>query len=108
MELGKDEHVWSSRPPLSPHPVLYTSPSSPLVTYKVSKTADPVGRAAYGGVCGGSLAWMAGSNPAGGTDVCCEFVCYQVEVSATGRSLVQRSPTECVCMCVIECDQVQQ
>jgi hypothetical protein len=51
---------------------LYTSPSSPLVTYKVSKTADPVGRAAYGGVCGGSLAWMAGSNPAGGTDVCCE------------------------------------
>jgi hypothetical protein len=24
-------------------------------------------------------------------------VCYQVEFSATGRSLVQRSPTECVC-----------
>ena len=23
------------------------------------------------------------------------IVCYQVEVSATGRSLVQRSPTEC-------------
>jgi hypothetical protein len=29
----------------------------------------------------------------------------QVEVSATDRSLVQRSPTDCVC--VIECDQVQ-
>jgi hypothetical protein len=28
-------------------------------------------------------------------------VCWQVEVSATSRSLVQRSPTEC---CVSECD----
>jgi len=27
-------------------------------------------------------------------------VCCQVEVSATGRSLVERSPTECVCVCV--------
>jgi hypothetical protein len=36
-------------------------------------------------------------------------VCCQVEVSATGRSLVQRSPAECgVCVCVIECDQVQR
>jgi len=33
-------------------------------------------------------------------------VCCQVEVSAMGRSLVQRSSTECVC--VIECDQVVQ
>jgi len=33
-------------------------------------------------------------------------VCCQVEVSASGRSLVQRSPTECVCVCV--CEQVQQ
>jgi hypothetical protein len=32
-------------------------------------------------------------------------VCCQVEVSATGRSLVLRSPTECG---VSECDQVQQ
>jgi hypothetical protein len=29
-------------------------------------------------------------------------VCCQVEVSATGWSLVQRSPTEC---CVSECDR---
>ena len=49
-------------------------------------------------------------------------VCCQVVVSATGRSLVQRSPTECgavcvcvfvcvcvcVCVCIIECDQVVQ
>ena len=33
-------------------------------------------------------------------------VCCQVEVYAKGLSLVQRSPTECVC--VIECDQLQQ
>jgi len=33
--------------------------------------------------------------------VCCEFVCRQLEDSATGRSLVQRSPTECG---VSECD----
>jgi hypothetical protein len=32
-------------------------------------------------------------------------VCCRAEVSATGRSLVQRSPTECG---VSECDQVQQ
>jgi hypothetical protein len=47
--------------------------------------------------CGRSLAGVTGSNPAGGMDVCLfvGVVCYQVEVSATGRSLVQRSPTEC-------------
>ena len=44
------------------------------------------------------------------------FVCCQVEVYATGRSLFQRSPTArarahvcvCVCVCVTECDQLQQ
>jgi hypothetical protein len=37
--------------------------------------------------------------------VSCERVCCQVEVSATGRSLVQRSPTDCgVCL---ECDQMK-
>jgi hypothetical protein len=37
-------------------------------------------------------------------------VCSNVEGSATGRSLVQRSPTECVCarVCVCDCDQVEQ
>jgi hypothetical protein len=39
-------------------------------------------------------------------DVCLvQCLCYQVEVSATGRSLVQRSPTDCgVCL---SCDQVK-
>jgi hypothetical protein len=32
-------------------------------------------------------------------------VCCMVEVSATGRSLVQRSPTDCgVSLCVIKCN----
>jgi hypothetical protein len=35
-------------------------------------------------------------------------VCCQVEVFATDRFLVQRSPTECVWVCFIKCDQVQQ
>ena len=30
-------------------------------------------------------------------------VCCQVEVSVTGRSLVQENPTECVCVCVTKC-----
>jgi hypothetical protein len=35
--------------------------------------------------------------------VSCECLCCHVEVSATGRSLVQRSPTDCgVCVNVIK------
>ena len=49
-------------------------------------------------VFGRSIAGIAGSNPAGGMDVC---VCCQVQVSASGPPFVQRSPTECV---VSECD----
>jgi hypothetical protein len=41
-----------------------------------------------------SLAGITGSNPAG------NVVCCQVEVSATGWSLVQRSLTECACVWV--------
>jgi hypothetical protein len=53
-------------------------------------------------VCGRSLAGIAGSNAAGDMDVCLVIiVCFHVEVSATGRSLAQRSRTECV---VSECD----
>jgi hypothetical protein len=36
---------------------------------------------------------------------CRLFACCQVEVSATGRSLVQRSPTDV--WCVFQCDQVK-
>jgi len=56
-------------------------------------------------VCGRSLTGTVGSNLAGCMDVShVSLVCSQVEVSATGRSLVQRSPADCVC----ECDQEQQ
>ena len=51
-------------------------------------SANPSGR---------SLAGTEGSNHAEGHR-CMSFVsvlCCQVEVSATGRSLVQRSPTDC-------------
>ena len=44
-----------------------------------------------------SLDGIAGSNPAG--EHICLFlvsdVCYQIEISAVGRSLVQRSVAEC-------------
>jgi hypothetical protein len=54
-------------------------------------------------MCVHSLAGFAGSIQAGGMDVrlLC-VVCCLVEVSATGRSLAQRSPTECG---VSECDR---
>jgi hypothetical protein len=50
-------------------------------------------------ICGCSLAGIAGSNHAGGHGCPClvSVVCCQVEVSGTGRSLVQ----SVVCLCVI-------
>jgi hypothetical protein len=40
---------------------------------------------------------------AGGTNVCVFWVvCFQVEISAMARCLIQRSPTTCVCVCVRE------
>jgi hypothetical protein len=44
-------------------------------------------------VCGRSLAGIVGPNPASGTLL--SVVCYQVEVSASSWSLIQRSPTDC-------------
>jgi hypothetical protein len=62
-------------------------------------------------LCCRSLAGVVGSNPNGGMNVYLfsSVMCRQVEVSATGRSLVESSPTEYVCVCShIECDQMQQ
>ena len=54
-------------------------------------------------VCGRSLAGIAGSNTARGTDMSLvSVVCCQVEDCASGLSLVQGSPTECG---VSECDR---
>ena len=57
-------------------------------------------------VYGYPLAGIAVSNPAGGMDVCpslVNVVCCQVEASASGRSLVQKSPTDCFVF-LTECD----
>ena len=55
-------------------------------------------------VGGRPLAKTAGSNPAGSMDVLSLVIVLRclVEVSAMGRSLIQRIHTEC--MCVVECD----
>ena len=47
-------------------------------------------------VCGLSLSGIAGSNPARGHGCLSllSVVCCKVQVTGTGRSLVQRSPTE--------------
>ena len=62
----------------------------------------PVAARSRAWVCGRSVAGIAGSNPAGGVDVFLLRVLCQVEVSATGRSLAQRSPNKCG---VSECDR---
>jgi hypothetical protein len=50
-------------------------------------------------VCELSLAWIVGFNSDGAS---ISVLCWQVEVSVTGRSLIQSSPTECcVSVCVI-------
>jgi hypothetical protein len=56
-------------------------------------------------VCSGSIAGIAGSNPVDIMDVrlLCLLRVVQVAASATSRSLVQRSPTGCVCVCVCLC-----
>ena len=73
---------------------------------KVLKPRIPVAAQSKAWVCGRLLSGFAGSNPSKGTCLLLSVVCCQVEVSATGRSLVQRSPTECAC--VTECEKVQQ
>ena len=54
----------------------------------------------------GSLAGIVGSNPTGGhgSPSLVKVVCCQVEDSATDRSLLQRSSTVCVCVCLTVCD----
>jgi hypothetical protein len=52
-------------------------------------------------VCGRQLAGIVGLNPSGGMYLLC-LVCSELEVSASGRSLIQRCPTECG---VSECDR---
>jgi hypothetical protein len=55
-------------------------------------------------VCGPRLLGLRLRIPPG--DGCLSLVtvvCCQVEVFATGRFLVQKSPTECACVCLCVC-----
>ena len=65
-----------------------------LMSFPRIRTLRPIPLAARSKVwvCGLSLVGIAGSNPAGGMNIC--LVCCQVDVSASDWSLVQRSPTE--------------
>ena len=70
----------------------------------LSHVPIPVAEWSNAMVYGRSLAGIAGSNTAGGHGCLSvvNIVCCQVEVSVTGRSLVQRCPTDCgVSLCVI-------
>jgi hypothetical protein len=52
----------------------------------MKKFSIPVAAQSKAWVCGYSLAVIAGSNAAGGTDVCLVcVVCCQIKVSATGQ-----------------------
>ena len=58
-------------------------------------------------VCGHSLVGIVGSDSAEDMDICLYLVgaeCCQVQVCAKARSLVQRCPTEFVCLSVIKCN----
>jgi hypothetical protein len=63
---------------------------------------SPVAARSKAWVCGRLLAGIAGSNPIDGHGYLSIVivVCCQVEVSATGRSLIQRSPTDLIRRCV--------
>ena len=66
--------------------------------------AIPVAKRSKAWVCGFLLAGIAGSNPhrSHGCLLLGIVVCCQVEFSSAGRSPIQSSPTECVCVSMIE------
>ena len=70
--------------------------STPIHLHINTKLPIPGTARSKSWVCGPSLAGIAGSNPVGGMDMSLASAVFcQVEVSASGWSLIQRSPTEC-------------
>jgi hypothetical protein len=71
-----------------------------IFEYVIWKFTDPSSQA----VCGRLLAAIAGFKPVGGQRCpsLVNVVFCQAEVSATGRSLFQRNPTDCGWLCVIQ------
>jgi hypothetical protein len=82
---------------------VFSSKSMLIQFISRAKYDEPISMAARSKawVCGRLLAGIVDSNPVGGMDVSLSDVCDQVGVSASSRSLAQRSPTECG---VSECD----
>jgi len=75
------------------------------MTSQCKKETDPDGHVVQGAGLPPLACWEFGfeSAPRNGSLSLVNVVCCQVEVSATGRSLVQRSPTDCVRVIVITC-----
>jgi hypothetical protein len=67
------------------------------ITILIATRSTPVAARSKAWVCGRWLGGIAGSNPAGGYESLSlvSIVCYRVEISASGWSLVQRSPIDC-------------
>jgi hypothetical protein len=79
--------------------------SDTLLIYRpfMCNTAGPIGRAVYGVGLRPLAYWDCGfeSHWSHGCLFVVSVVCYQVEVSASGWSFVQRSPTDCgLSLCV--------
>jgi hypothetical protein len=74
----------------------FVDKSKCLILVHKNKAADLKGARSKAYFCGRSLAGIASSNLVEGIAVSVvNIVRVHVQVSATGRSLVQKSPTEC-------------
>ena len=65
-------------------------------------SCDPVAARFKAWVCGRSLAGMAGSNPAGDMDVCCE--CCVLSGRGLCVGIIIRPEESCRLWCVVVCD----
>jgi hypothetical protein len=86
------------------HTFIYIILTAIYLSLDLDTVPLPVTARSKAWACGGrSFVGVAALNPTGGMHVCLvQCLVCQVEVSATGRSRVQRSPTECG---VSECDR---
>jgi hypothetical protein len=90
---------FSSKPDVENRVLDYYKACLHVSVHRTVKAPIPVAVRFKLQVCGCSLAGIAGSNLAGRMDLCYEC-CALSDLSATGRSLVQKSIIECVCVCI--------
>jgi len=88
--------IWILHRPLC-YLLRYPLKHSGNYVYHLLLRAIPMATLSMAWICGRSLAGITGSNPAGGRGCLSlkSIVCCEVQVSATGRSQVQRSLIEC-------------